>query len=261
MYTRGIGECHVKRSIAHMVHLKVHSHSIIVNLISIIGDFIVKILPSFSLKTALSAGLAVALLGTTVGCTVVGPGYDNQPIYRGDDNRNNSFERVSQQLRQDLRRKGYQIMDIRSDSYRGDRAITAYAKKNNQAYEFKYTYPSLRLISSNKREWSNDYQDDKYENDKDRYKKDKYKDDGKYKDKGKYKNGDIEDSIKRESRYPAIERRAIKKVRAMGYRVKGITLEEKRNRGIFEVEARRGSQDYKILLSYPNLNVIRVKKD
>jgi len=148
----------------------------------------VKILPYFSLKTALSAGLAVTLLGTTVGCAVVGPGYDNQPVYRGDDNRNDSFNRVSQQLRQDLRRKGYQVMDIRSDSYRGDRAITAYAKKNNQAYEFKYTYPSLRLISSNKRDGSNDWKDDKYQNNKDHHKKDKHKNKGKHKDKYNGKN-------------------------------------------------------------------------
>ena len=47
----------------------------------------------------------------------------------------------------------------------------------------------------------------------------------------------------------------------MGYRVKDIELEEKNNRGVFEVEARRGSQDYEILLGYPNLNVIKVKKD
>jgi len=149
----------------------------------------VKILPSFSLKTVLSAGLAVTLLGTTVGCAVVGPGYDNQPVYRGDNNnRNDSFNRVSQQLRQDLRRKGYQVIDVRSDSYRGDRAITAYAKKNHQAYEFKYTYPNLRLISSNKRDRYNNWQDDKYQNNKDHHKKDKHKNKGKHKDNGKYKH-------------------------------------------------------------------------
>ena len=47
----------------------------------------------------------------------------------------------------------------------------------------------------------------------------------------------------------------------MGYRVKDIELEEKNNRGIFEIEAKRGSQEYEILLGYPNLNVIKVEKD
>jgi hypothetical protein len=107
-----------------------------------------KIIKPFSIKATLSTSLVVALLGTTVGCAVVGSGYDNQPVYRGDNNsQNNNFNRVSQQLRQDLRRKGYQVIDIRTDSYRGDRAMTAFAKKNNQLYELTYTYPSLRLIS------------------------------------------------------------------------------------------------------------------
>ncbi|WP_227669456.1 hypothetical protein [Psychrobacter sp. NG254] len=47
----------------------------------------------------------------------------------------------------------------------------------------------------------------------------------------------------------------------MGYRVDSIDLEEKNKRGVFEIEAKRGSQKYEILLSYPNLDVIRVKKD
>ncbi|BBI66064.1 hypothetical protein PKHYL_02550 [Psychrobacter sp. KH172YL61] len=123
-----------------------------------------KTLKPFSFKTTISTVFIVALLVTTVGCAVVGPGYDNQPIYRGDNNRqNDSFNRVSQQLRQDLRRKGYQVIDIRSDSYRGARAMTAFAKKNNQLYELTYTYPSLRLISSNKRLWSNNWGDNKYQ--------------------------------------------------------------------------------------------------
>ena len=221
-----------------------------------------KPLKPFSFKTTVSAGLVIALLGTTVGCTVVGPGYDNQSVYRSDNNRqNDSFNRVSQQLSQDLRRKGYQVMDIRSDSYRGDRAITAFAKKDNQAYELKYTYPALRLISSNKRAWSNNWEQNSYSKDNNHDKKDKYKGNGKYKNDKRYKKDDVEDMIKRESRYPAIQRRAVSKVRSMGYRVDSIDLEEKNKRGVFEIEAKRGSQKYEILLSYPNLDVIRVKKD
>lgn len=111
-----------------------------------------KTLKPFSFKTVISTGLAIALLGTTVGCTVVGPGYDNYPVYGGnDDYGNTDYNRISQKLRADLRRKGYQVMDIKSDNYRGNRIMTAYAKKNNQAYELKYTYPDLKLISSNKK--------------------------------------------------------------------------------------------------------------
>ncbi|WP_201606904.1 hypothetical protein [Psychrobacter immobilis] len=219
-----------------------------------------KTIKPFSIKATVSTGLVVALLGTTVGCAVVGSGYDNQPVYRGDNNsQSNNFNRVSQQLRQDLRRKGYQVIDIRADSYRGDRALTAYAKKNNQAYELKYTYPTLRLISSSKRAWPNNGDNNKSQKNNGRYKENKHKDN--YQNGQRSKKGDVEDTIKRESRYPAIKRRAINKVRAMGYRVEDIELEEKNKRGVFEIEAKRGSQKYEILLSYPNLDVIKVRKD
>ena len=213
-----------------------------------------KILPAFSFKTAISAGLALTMLGTVAGCAVVGPGYEDYPIYGGNSDYGNvDYKRVNQTLRNDLRRKGYQVMDIRADNYRGNRAITAIARKNNQTYELKYTYPDLRLISSNKRASTSIWQDDRY--DKNDYKKDKYK------NNKHYKNDDIEDSIKRDSRYPAIKQRAINKVRSMGYRVEDIELEEKNGRGVFEIEAKRGSQEYEILLGYPNLNVIKVEKD
>ena len=199
------------------------------------------------------------MLGTVAGCAVVGPGYEDYPIYGGNSDYGNAdYKHVSQTLRNNLSRQGYQVMDIRSDNYRGNRAITAIAKKNNQTYELKYTYPDLRLISSNKTASSNIWQDDRY--DKDDYKKDKYKNNGKYKNDKRYKNN-TEGSIKRESRYPAIKQGAVNKVRSMGYQVKDIELEEKNGRGVFEIEAKRGSQEYEILIGYPNLNVIKVEKD
>lgn len=143
-----------------------------------------KIPKLFSFKTIISTGLVAALLGTTVGCTVAGPGYgyDNRPIYRDNSNNSNAnYNRASQQLRENLRRQGYQVMDIRSDSYRGDRVLTAHARKNNQTYELKYAYPSLRLISSNRTGWSNNGQHNKY--DKKHPNKNKYKNNGKHKGK------------------------------------------------------------------------------
>ncbi|MFZ3144430.1 hypothetical protein [Psychrobacter glacincola] len=206
-----------------------------------------KTLQPFSLKTILSASLVFALVGVTAGCAVAGPGYDNYPIYNDNSGYGHAENnRAIQQLRQDLRRKGYNVMDIRTESYRGNRVLTVLAKKNNQAYELKYSSPDLRLISSTKKPWSNVWDD-----------KNDYKDNGKYKDKH-HKN---EDSIKNESRYPAIKRRAINKVEGMGYRVTDIEFEEKKNRGVFEIEAKRGSQEYEITLGYPNLNVIKIKKD
>ncbi len=139
-------------------------------------------LKAFSFKSVISTGLVVALLGTTAGCTVAGSGYGNQPVYRGGDTYSNAdYNRVSQQLRQNLRRQGYQVMDIRSDNYRGDRALTAHVRKDNQNYELKYAYPNLKLISSNRTSWSNNDQDKKYE--KKRSQKNKYKNNGKHNDK------------------------------------------------------------------------------
>ena len=107
-------------------------------------------LKTFSFKTAMSAGLALTLLGATAGCAVAGAGYDNYPIYNDNSGYSNAENnRAIQQLRKNLRRQGYEVMDIRSDSNRGNRVLTAFAKKNNQAYELKYTSPDLRLISSN----------------------------------------------------------------------------------------------------------------
>ncbi|OXL19718.1 PepSY domain-containing protein [Psychrobacter sp. DAB_AL32B] len=215
-----------------------------------------KTLKPFSFKTALSAGLALTLIGATAGCAVAGSGYDNYPIYNDNSGYSNAENnRAIQQLRKDLRRQGYQVMDIRSDSNRGNRVLTAFAKKNNQAYELKYTSPDLRLISSNKKAWSNIWQD------KNNGYNGKHHNSGKYNNNNRYKNDDVEDRIKKEARYPAIKQRAIRKVEGMGYRVKDIELEEKNNRGVFEIEAKRGSQEYDILLGYPNLNVIKIEKD
>lgn len=47
----------------------------------------------------------------------------------------------------------------------------------------------------------------------------------------------------------------------MGYRVDEIELDEKNGRSIFEIEAKRGGQEYEIELGYPNLNVIKIEKD
>ena len=89
-----------------------------------------KILSAFSFKTAISTGLALTLLGTVAGCAVVDPGYGNYPIY-GDSGGygNTDYKRVSQTLRNDLRRQGYQVMDIRSDNYRGNHAIVSSKQK------------------------------------------------------------------------------------------------------------------------------------
>lgn len=209
-----------------------------------------KVVPSSTLKTILSSTLAAALL-TTVGCTAMASDYNNQnPNYNNQSSvyRDGNFGTIAQKLRRDLSRSGYQVMDIQADSYRDNQSLVVYAKKNNQPYELKYTYPGLKLISSSQKDWSNVW-------------KDKNRQNGNNYHNNKHDNNDIEDNIKKEARYPSIKQRAINKVRNMGYTIKDIELKEKNNRGIFEIEAKRGNQEYDIVLSYPDLNVIKLEKD
>ncbi len=188
-------------------------------------------------KAALVSGLTVAVLSTTIGGAAIASNYGDQQVYR-----DGNFGQIASQLRQNLRSDGYIMMDIQAD---GDNRINVYAKKNNKPYELKYSYPGLKLISSKQKTWSNLWQgkNDNYRNNQ------------------QANNDDIEDRIQKESRYPAVKQRAIRKVTSMGYRVEDIELDEKNNRGVFEIEAKKGSQDYEILLSYPNLEVIKLEKD
>ena len=193
-------------------------------------------------NTVVASSLAVAILGTTMGGMAIASNHYNnhgeQQIYR-----DGNFGQVASQLRQNLRSSGYNVMDIQAD---GSNKINVYAKKNNQPYQLKYTYPELKLISSQQKAWSKVWQD-------------KNKHHNSYKNHGS--NNDIEDKIKNESRYPTIKQRAITKLSNQGYNVTDIELDEQDNRGVFEIEAERGNQEYDIVLSYPDLNTIKFEKD
>lgn len=110
-----------------------------------------------TLKTVVSAAIAIGLLSTTVGGTAVASSYNEQQMHHDNTsfNQHNDFGQISQQLRQELRSSGYHVMDIQAD---GSSRILVYAKKNNQPYELKYSYPELKLISSQQRKWSNVWQ-------------------------------------------------------------------------------------------------------
>lgn len=213
-----------------------------------------KVVPRFTMKTILSSTLTAALLTTTIGSTAMASDYGNQNYNNQNHNnqssvyRDGNFGTIAQKLRRDLSSSGYQVMDVQADTYRGNQSLVVYAKKNNQPYEIKYTYPGLKLISSSQKDWSNVWKD------KDRQHGNNYHN-------NKHNNNDVEDNIKKEARYSAVKQRAINKVREMGYTIKDIELKEKNNRGIFEIEAKRGNQDYDIVLGYPNLNVIKLEKD
>lgn len=195
-----------------------------------------------TVKAAISASLAVALLGTTIGSTAMASNHGEHQIYR-DAN----FGQIKQQLRQDLRSDGYYLMDIEAD---GNNRINAYAKKNNKPYELKYTYPGLKLISSTQKDWSKVWED-------------KNNHHNNYQDRNNHHNNgdDLEDRIKKESRYPSIKQSAINKIKNMGYQIDKIEIDEDNGQAIFEIEAKRGGQDYDIDMSYPDLKIIKSEKD
>lgn len=179
--------------------------------------------------------IALIGLGGTVSVSVIASNHKASNHYQKE-----SFGEISSQLRQDLRQDGYYMMNIEAD---GNDRINVFAKKDNEPYLLKYTYPALELISSDKKQWSTIWQ---------------YKNDHQQQNQA---SDDIEDSIKKEDRYPMIKQRAIGKITDMGYLVEDIELEEENNRGVFEIDAKRESQDYEIVLGYPDLEIIKLKKD
>lgn len=194
-------------------------------------------------------GLTVALLGTAVGGTAIASNhynsYNEPQIYR-----DGNFGQIASQLRQNLRNSGYQVINVQA---KGSNQISVYAKKNNRPYELKYTYPELKLISSQQKVWSNVWQDKNSRNNG-------YNNHG-YNSHNYNQNNNVKNKIKNESRYPYIEQSAINKINNQGYRVTDIELEEQDNREVFEIKAKRGEQEYDILLSYPDLNTIKFEKD
>ncbi|WP_367105008.1 hypothetical protein [uncultured Psychrobacter sp.] len=171
--------------------------------------------------------LVLLVLGTLPSVSVIASNHSEQNIYQQE-----SFGEMTNQLRQDLRRDGYYVMDVQAD---GNNQIDVYAKKDHQPYVLTYSYPELELISTDKKQWSNVWKNRKHKN--------------------------IEDSIKQEARYPTVKKRAIGKINDMDYQVEKIELEEEDNHGVFEIEAKRGSQDFEVVLGYPDLDIIKIEKD
>lgn len=194
-----------------------------------------------TLKTVTASALSIALLSTAIGGTAMAYDHGGNGYKEGSHHiyKDQNFGKNIGKLRADLRRSGYYVMDVQAVS---DNRINVYAKKNNQPYELKYTYPELKLISSAKKDWSTVWDDKNHHGDR-------------------HDKNDIEDTIKNESRYPQVKQRAIKKLNNMGYQVEDIEIDEQNGKGVFEIEATNSGQDYEVILGYPNLNVIKLERD
>lgn len=70
----------------------------------------------------------------------------------------------------------------------------------------------------------------------------------------KYKKNDY-----KKTSHAVVERQATNALNALGYRVEKVDYKEKQ--GIVKVKAYRGGSKYKIDLSYPSMQVVKLKKD
>ncbi|WP_230660796.1 PepSY domain-containing protein [Psychrobacter sp. I-STPA10] len=150
-----------------------------------------------------------------------------------------NFGAITQNIRQSLQQKGYQVINIKADDYDNKPSVEVYAKKGGQAYEFIYSYPSLKVLESKQKTWSQLWNDDNQPDLDDKIKKSVYED----------------------SNFDSIKQKAIQKLSNMGYTVEDIDVDDYRQKPVLEIEAKRGSQDYDIKLSYPDLQIIKIEED
>lgn len=81
-----------------------------------------------------------------------------------------------------------------------------------------------------------------------------------YKDSSVYKKHQKTiNNIDKDIYRPAIEQRAANKVLSMGYHIEDVKYKKGNNK--IKVKAHRGGEDYKIELSYPSYNVLKIKED
>lgn len=188
-----------------------------------------------TITSLLSAVLMTnCLLGAAITVPAVAADSIEQQVYRSDD-----FGRVAQQVRNDLRRQGYQVMNIKADDYQHKPALEVYAKKNHQAYELKYSYPDLKLLESKQKSWSQLWQDDHQPDAEDRIKK----------------------SIYNDPTFDSIKTKAVQKLKDLSYEIEEIEADDYKQKPILKVDANRGDDDYEIKLSYPSLDILTVEEE
>ena len=185
-------------------------------------------------KSMLSAALISGLLSTAMTLPATAADSIKQQVYSSQD-----FGRIAQHIRTDLRRQGYHVMNIKADDYNNKPALEVYAKKGSQAYEFKYSFPQLKLLESKQKAWSQLWHDDNQPDQEDKIKK----------------------SMLSDPNFETIKAKAIQKIEAMGYKVDDINTDDYRQKPIFEIEAERGNEEYEIRLAYPSLDILTVEED
>lgn len=191
--------------------------------------------------------LATSLISgaMTLAMTTSSVAYDHG--YHGHYNHHNShqvyhdnnFGQTAQRLRMDLRRQGYIVMDIQPEQYKGNSALKVYAKKGNQAYEMLYSYPSLKLLTSEKKAWSQLWHNQH---------------------QGQYYNH-AKNSIYEDANFNDVLKKAENKLKGMGYSIDEIEADDYNNQPILKANVDLGDKEYDIRLSYPSLKIISIEED
>lgn len=185
-------------------------------------------------KSLLTAVLMISGVGGTMVSPAMAADHIEQQIYR-----DGQFGRIAEKIRTDLRRQGYYVMTIKADDYKGKPAVKVYAKKNNRAYEAKYSYPDLKLLESKQKPWSQLWQDDH--------------------------QPDIEDKIKStilaDDNFELIKKKAAQKLEKMGYVIDEIEVDDYQQKAILKADVDRGDKEYEVRLSYPDLDILTIEED
>ena len=202
------------------------------------------------ITSVLSATLLTGIATSAVMTSAVASNASEQQIYRNGD-----FGRLAQTLRSDLSRQGYQVMDIKADTYNNNSALKVYAKKNNKGYELTYSYPNLKLLKNEQKAWSQLWQD---KNSGNRH----HNNSGNQHHGNKhYGKNNVKDSIKQDANLNTIMAKAERKLKNMGYKIDEIEVDDYQNKGILKADVDRGDKEYEIRLSYPGLQILTIEED
>jgi opacity protein-like surface antigen len=191
------------------------------------------------ITSILSATLVTGIAASAVMTSAVASNATEQQIYRNGD-----FGRLAQNLRSDLRRQGYQVMNIKADTYKNSAAIKAYAKKNNKAYELTYSYPKLKLLKTEQKAWSQLWHNE-----------------NKNHGNKHYGSDNVKQSIYQDANFNSVKAKAERKLKDMGYTIDEIEVDDYQNKGILKADVDRGDKEYEIRLSYPGLQILTIEED
>lgn len=95
---------------------------------------------------------ALIISATAMTATVAHADYDHDDRIEAQVYQDMNFDKNVQKATKILTKKGYQVVDVDADDYRGKPILDIEAYKNNAKYDIKMSYPDLRIIQE-VRDW------------------------------------------------------------------------------------------------------------